>query len=105
MKEKTKKLIRKAGLVGLIVFDIGALITAWVEWQKTDLNGPFYWFWALVAINVVIIVSEIISAVITGKTISTNFKYWAQDRGWKAYLFLGFFIAAILSLLIHLAPA
>lgn len=104
MSWSTGKWIRKIGLVAMIAFDVGAMWWAYWEANITGAIWPWIWFWFIVALNVVVIAGEILAVVLTGKTLSTNFKYWAQKRGWKAYVFLGFFIMAILSLAVHLIP-
>lgn len=103
-----KKITRKAGLVGLIVFDAAAL--GWSYYLGKTLPADaakwaWSWFYFTLALTVLVIVAEIVSVVVTGKTLSTNFKYLAQNYGWKAYLFLGLFFTALGFLFVHLVPA
>jgi len=105
LKESTKKLIRKIGLVALIAFDICAL--AWSFYWALKTGEKFIWstFYFTVGLNVIVIGAEIASVVLTGKTVSTNFKYWAQQYGWKAYVWLALFYGALIGLLVHWIPA
>lgn len=104
MKEETKKILRKIGLVGLLVFDLGGI--AWSFWMaKTmdaaDAKWAWSMFWFMIALTVVVVVGEILSVIFTGKTLSTNMKYMLQRYTWKAWVLMTFFFGAIAWLFFH----
>jgi len=75
------------------------------------LVAPFLifqlWWWAVTmgTIALIVALSEIISKLVTGKTISQQFWAWSITVGnrWKAWLLLGSLQVAWLALLWHLA--
>lgn len=95
------KLIRKVGLVAMIVA-YGGLLAA------LALIPHWGFFWTFVLIGLVVGGGEIVSVVITGKTLSTNFKYAVQRGGRDkalAFVALGCLGAAIAALIVHLGVA
>ena len=69
------------------------------------IAGLWWWFWLWVAIAGVLGITELLAALITGKTISQRFWAWRKDPNtpnWQKWLILGGMIAFWAYLLIHL---
>lgn len=87
---------RTVGLISMIVFDV-ALI-ALMFWQ-----GILFWAWFFVGVTTLVIIYEIVAKITTGKTISTQYKEFAQKHPVWAYTGLALFALSMASLVLHLA--
>lgn len=99
------KFLRKFGLAILIGADTAAL--GWSFYLGKTIPPPddrwaWVWFFFTLALTILVIVAEIVSVILTGKTLSTNYKYLAQKYGWKAHLFLTLFFTSLGGLFLHL---
>lgn len=93
----TTKWWRSFWLVMLITSDIAMLVCWWI------VNKFF--FWVFVWINIGVLVGEIVSVIVTGKTLSTNTTNTLEAGGWKRYVGYAAIILlnfAIMSLGLHL---
>lgn len=90
-----KSLIRKVALIVLIVADL-LMLSAFLYF------GMWMWFWPFLAINLVIIAGEIVSVIKTGKTMSTQYKYWIERNPVFAYFALIMMAVAFAALIVHL---
>lgn len=102
--------IRKIALVGVFIGDailLASLYVAATITKGTPISiGLFTFFWVFVGITLIVIAGEIISNILTGKTLSTNttkaLEEFKKVRIW-IYLFLFGLGFAIASLIVHLA--
>jgi hypothetical protein len=89
--------IRTIGLI--VMISCASLLELILLWQKM-------WFWAAYwGIGVILGVGivEIVAYICTKKTISTQWKEWAQKSPVVAYSALGLMLLSFLGLVIHLA--
>ena len=89
--------IRTIGLIVMITFAI--LCEAVLIWQKM-------WYWALywgIGVIAGVGVTEIIAYATTKKTISTQWRDWAKEKPFIAYMALAFMAISFLGLIVHLA--
>lgn len=96
MAKTVTGVLRTIGLVAMIVFDV-ALI-ALMFWK-----GLLFWAWFFVSVTALVGVYEIVAKLTTGKTISTQYKEFAQKHPFWAYTGLALFALAMASLVLHLA--
>lgn len=94
--------LRTIGLIVMIVF--ATICEGLLIWGA--IAQGLHWFWPLfwgICVLLGVIVTEIWSYIKTGKTISTQWKEWAQSKPLVAYGALGSMAIAFLGLIIHLA--
>ena len=86
--------------VGLIVMIVCAVICEVI----LLLNQMWYWaiYWGT-GVIIGVIVTEVISYMQTGKTISTQWRDWAKTKPLAAYGALGAMAMAFVGLIVHLA--
>jgi hypothetical protein len=90
-------LLRTIGLIIMIVAAV--LLEALLIWQGVTF---WAWFWGICVI-LGVIVAEIWSYAVQGKTISTEWRDWAKkQKGW-AYTGLALMLTAFCGLILHLA--
>ena len=87
---------RTVGLISMIVFDVALIVLMF--WQ-----GIYFWAWFFVTITAVVGLYEVVAKVTTGKTLSTQYKEFAQKHPVWAYTGLALFALAMGSLVLHLA--
>lgn len=88
-----------AVMIGCATICEGILIYAAIA-QELPWFWPIYWGTGVI---LGVIVTEIWSYVTTKKTISTQWKEWAQKKPFAAYGALGAMALAFLGLIVHLA--
>jgi hypothetical protein len=91
--------------VGLIVM-IGCALICEVILVLAAVSGALGWDWPIywgLCVIIGVVVTEVISYVRTGKTISTQWRDWAKNKPLSAYGALGAMAMAFLGLIVHLA--
>lgn len=95
----------KIRTIGLVVM-IACAVVCEVILVLAAMSGALGWDWPLywgICVIVGVVVTEIISYVRTGKTISTQWRDWAKQKPLAAYGALGAMAMAFLGLIVHLA--
>ena len=95
-------ILRTVGLIVMITF---AMICEGFLIFGAIFQG-LHWFWPIFwggCVILGVIVTEIWAYAATGKTISTQWKEWAQSKPLAAYGALGSMAIAFVGLIVHLA--
>ena len=93
-----KSIIRKIALGFTLFFDV-MMLSFWA------IAGHWFFFWVFVGINAIVIIGEVVSVAIIGKTLSTDAKHKMEDDRTKRifiYLAIVSMCLAIASLAVHL---
>ena len=90
----------KIRTIGLIVMIGCALICEAILLLNHMWQWAIYWGTGVI---IGVIVTEIVTYIMTGKTISTQWRDWAKTKPLAAYGALGAMAMAFLGLIVHLA--
>lgn len=88
------------GEIFFIVSLVGFLVLPFLFLQG---EGRIFWVITMSAIGAIVGISELLSKMITGLTISKHFWAWSLKHRRTAWIVLGLLLLGWLSLLIHLA--
>ena len=86
---------RTIALIGLIVFDIALLVTL-------SMFQQWFWVFTFLSITLVVLATEGLAKLTTGKTISQQYYKFRQEHPFGSLLALLFFGLAMASLIVHL---
>lgn len=91
MTRKTAAILRQAFLIVVIVLDVMMLASWW-------LGGHIVFFWVFIAINVAVIVGEIVNYVTNKLTLSTQVTNEVEKGGKRAFFSWAAVILLVLTL-------
>lgn len=81
-----------------LMIGLGAIILlVWAFW-----NGPELWDWFIISIAILVVIWELASRLITGKTLSEHFWAYNQSHPKKKWVYLGLLALVWIGLLVHL---
>jgi hypothetical protein len=91
----TGKIIRRVSLITLIIGGVATI-------AMCAIAKLYFWMVLFTLIFLSVLLFELLSFLLDGRTISTRFKHFGMQSPWFAWGILFSFLLAMLSLIVHL---